>query len=110
MTGMTMQGGLRLWFLTTTRSVLEGASATHGTQFPEDPSFLRHDLYRMLDYLDGSVFVQQDVPVGTLLSVDPHTVQVPLLLSHALRPTSSKGLGSKVCICWQPLVKRRGCR
>ncbi len=75
----SMPGGLRIWFLTTTRSVLEGASATRGIGGAEDPSFLRADLYRMLDELDGSAFVQQDVPVGTPLYADPQTVQVPLL-------------------------------
>ena len=78
-TGPPMPGGLRIWFLTTTRSVLEGASATQGTGGAEDPSFLRSDLYRMLDELDSSAFVQQDVPVGTPLYADPQTVQVPLL-------------------------------
>ncbi len=78
-TGPPMPGGLRIWFLTTIRSVLEGASATQETGGAEDPSFLRADLYRMLDELDGSVFVEQDVPVGTPLYADPQTVQVPLL-------------------------------
>jgi len=75
----TMPGGLRLWFLTTTRSLLQGASATQETGGVEDPSFLRSDLSRMLVELDGNALVQQDVPVGTPLSAPPQTVQVPLL-------------------------------
>ncbi len=75
----SMPGGLRLWFFTTTRSVLEGASATQETGGAEDPSFLRADLSRMLEELDGSALVQQDVPVGTPLSAPAQTVQVPLL-------------------------------
>ncbi len=74
-----MPGGLRLWFLTTTRSILEGASALRGTGEAQDPSFLRSDLYRILDELDGRAFVQQDVPAGTPLYDDPQVVRVPLL-------------------------------
>ena len=74
-----MPGGLRLWFLTTTRSILEGASALRGTGDAQDPSFLRSDLYRILDELDGRAYVQQDVPAGTPLYNDPQTVSVPLL-------------------------------
>ena len=82
----SMPGGLRIWFLTTARSVLEGASATQETGGAEDPSFLRVDLSRMLDELDGSALVQQDVPVGTPLYAAPQTVQVPLL---QLEPTQA---------------------
>lgn len=78
-TAPQMPGGLRLWFLTTTRSILEGASALRGTGDAQDPSFLRSDLYRILDELDGRAFVQQDVPAGTSLYDDPQRVRVPLL-------------------------------
>ncbi len=74
-----MQGGLRTWLLLSTRDVLEWASAARGPELPEAPSFLRIDLIRILDVLDGSAFVQQDVPVGTPLYVDPPLAQVPLL-------------------------------
>ena len=78
-TAPQMPGGLHLWFLTTTRSILEGASALRGTGDAQDPSFLRSDLYRILDELDGRAFVQQDVPAGTSLYDDPQRVRVPLL-------------------------------
>ncbi len=74
-----LQGGLRIWFLLTTRNVLEWASAARGSELPEAPPFLRIDLVRILDVLDGSTLVQQDVPVGTLLYVNPPLAQVPLL-------------------------------
>jgi drug/metabolite transporter (DMT)-like permease len=84
----TMPGGLRLWFLSTTRSLLEGASATQETGSAEDPSFLRSDLSRMLIELDGSAQVQQDVPVGTPLYAPPQTVQVPLLQLEPMQTPS----------------------
>jgi len=46
---------------------------------PEAPPFLRIDLVRILDVLDGSTLVQQDVPAGTPLYVTPPLSQVPLL-------------------------------
>ena len=86
----SMPGGLRLWFLTTTRSVLEGASAAQETGGAVDSSFLRADLSRMLEELDGSALVQQDVPVGAPLSAPAQTVQVPLLqLEPAQTPPGS---------------------
>ncbi len=75
----SMHGGLRIWVLLTTRDVFEWASAARGEDLPEAPPFLRIDLVRILDVLDGSAWVQQDVPVGTLLYVDPTLAQVPLL-------------------------------
>ena len=75
----SMQGGLRTWVLLTSRDVLEWASAARGSDLPEAPPFLRIDLVRILDVLDGSVLVQQDVPGGTPLYVDPTLAQVSLL-------------------------------
>ena len=74
-----IHGGLRTWVLLSTRNVLEWASAARGSDLPEAPPFLRIDLVRILDVLDGSALVQQDVPVGTPLDVDPTLAQVPLL-------------------------------
>ncbi len=74
-----MQGGLRTWVLLSTRDVLEWASAARGSELPEAPPFLRIDLVRILDVLDGSALVPQDVPVGTPLYVDPTLSQVPLV-------------------------------
>ncbi len=74
-----MPGGLRTWFLLTSRDVLEWASAARGEELPEAPPFLRIDLIRILDVLDGSTLVPQDVPVGTPLYVNPKLSQVSLL-------------------------------
>ena len=74
-----MQGGLRTWLLLSTRDVLEWASAARGSGLPEASPFLRIDLVRILDMLDGSALVPQDVPVGTPLYVDPTLSQVPLV-------------------------------
>jgi drug/metabolite transporter (DMT)-like permease len=85
-----MPGGLRLWFLITVRTVLEGASALRGTADAQDPSFLRSDLYRILEELDGRAFVEQDVPSGTPLYDTSQAVSVPLLqLQPGQNPPSS---------------------
>ena len=74
------QGGLSSWLVVTTRNVLEWASSARGgLGTPEAPGYLRIDLYRILDELDGSALVQQDVPAGTPLYVDPQAAQVPLV-------------------------------
>ncbi len=75
----SLQGGLRIWLLLSSRDVLEWASAARGEDLPEAPPFLRIDVIRILDVLDGSTLVQQDVPVGTPLSVNAPLAQVPLL-------------------------------
>jgi len=76
---MPLPGGLRLWFLLETRNLLEWATAARGSILPEAPPYLRIDLVHMLDELDGSAGVSQDVPVGTPLYIDPQLAQVPLL-------------------------------
>ena len=76
---MLLPGGLRLWLLLETRNLLEWATAARGSILPEAPPYLRIDLVHMLDELDGSALVSQDVPVGTPLSIDPQLAQVPLL-------------------------------
>ena len=76
---MLLPGGLRLWFLLETRNLLEWATAARGSILPEAPPYLRIDLVHMLDELDGSAGVSQDVPVGTPLYIDPQLAQVPLL-------------------------------
>jgi hypothetical protein len=75
----SMQGGLSTWVLLSTRDVFEWASAARGADLPEAPPFLRIDLVRILDVLDGSALVARDVPVGTPLYVDPTLAQVPFL-------------------------------
>jgi hypothetical protein len=76
---ISLPGGLRLWLLLETRNLLEWATAARGSILPEAPPYLRVDLVHMLDELDGSALVSQDVPVGTPLSIDPQLAQVPLL-------------------------------
>ena len=80
---LPLPGGLRLWLLLQTRNLLEWATAARGSPMPEAPAYLRIDLVNMLDELDGSAGVSQDVPVGAPLSIDPQLAQVPLL---ALQP------------------------
>lgn len=79
MNALSLPGGLRIWFLLTSRDVLEWASAARGENVPEAPSFLRVDVIRILDVLDGSILVSQDVPAGTPLYVTAPLAQVPLL-------------------------------
>jgi hypothetical protein len=79
MSTMHLQGGLRLAFYMNARKVFEWAVAARGITTSERAGLLRRHLYRILDYLDGSMVVMQDVPAGTPLYVDPETSAIGLL-------------------------------
>jgi hypothetical protein len=77
--GSQIPGGLRLWLLFETRNLLEWATAARGSPMPEASVYLRVDLVHILDELDGSALVAQDVPAGTPLYIDPQLAQMPLV-------------------------------
>jgi serine/threonine protein kinase len=73
-----LHGGLDMWLLRNTQKILEWANAARDEQ--NSPDLLHRQIVRILDYLDGSSFVQKDAPaVGSVLLVDPHDAQVALL-------------------------------
>jgi serine/threonine-protein kinase len=79
-----LYGGLDVWFLRNTESILEwstaarddwnGANTTDGQL-----SQIRDQFIRMLDYLDGSSNVHIDVPPGTPVLVDQTAAKVAML-------------------------------
>ncbi len=74
-----LPGGLAIWTYHTTQKVLENASAARDLSGSNDPGAIRRCIIRILDYLDGSSYVQADVPAGTPVLIDPHMAQVGLL-------------------------------
>jgi eukaryotic-like serine/threonine-protein kinase len=84
--GVGLGGGLDIWLFRNTTKILEQTGSARDTQKqctpdPNDPScaFVHRALVRILDYLDGSTYVQEDVPPGTPLLIDQTIARVALL-------------------------------
>ncbi|HEU5228639.1 MAG TPA: hypothetical protein VFU49_12565 [Ktedonobacteraceae bacterium] len=74
---LNLPGGLNVWFFQNVQKVHEWATAAQGDT--KDPQLIHSLLVRILDYLDGSNYVQRDVPPGTPILVDPQIARVALL-------------------------------
>src|SRR5205085_593759 len=81
-------GGLDIWLFRNVTKVVEQAGSARDarSQCTPDPNngacaFVRRALVRILDYLDGSAYVQArgDVPPNTRLEIDPTVARVALL-------------------------------
>ncbi len=78
---VSLHGGLNIWLLQNSRKVLEWATAARGTGQPQGPQLMHRHFVRILDYLDGTAFVQRDVPDGTPIISDPTIARIALLTS-----------------------------
>jgi eukaryotic-like serine/threonine-protein kinase len=72
---MGIQGGLESWLLRNTGKVLEWANSARDYWGDQATSLMRLHFYRILDYLDGELSVQADVPPGT-----PLVIRAPVAL------------------------------
>lgn len=79
-------GGLDIWLYRNTLKILEAAGSARDSQKgctpdPNNPAcaFVHRALVRILDYLDGSAYVQQDVQPGTQVLIDQTIARVALL-------------------------------
>lgn len=79
-------GGLDIWLFRNVTKVLEqtGSARDMQKQCTPDPNnpncaFVDRALTRVLDFLDGSTYVQEDVPLGTKVYIDPIIARVALL-------------------------------
>jgi eukaryotic-like serine/threonine-protein kinase len=79
-------GGLVLWMTRNVAKVQEWCSATQGGWGPQmsdgDADLIHRNLLRILDYLDGQTYVEQDVPTGSPWLADPALPGKLGLLSH----------------------------
>jgi hypothetical protein len=73
-----IHGGGAIQLLRNTQKILEWSESARDA-WGSDPAFIHRQVVRILDYLDGSPYVQQDVPPGTPLLVEPRLAQVPLI-------------------------------
>ncbi len=74
-----LPGGLEIWLYRNTQSVQQRAVKAKSCWQSKDAACIQHDVIRILDYLDGKNYVQQDVPQGTPLLIDSRLVSVGLL-------------------------------
>ena len=75
-----LQGGLGVWFFQNSRIILEWASTAYGAPTtPPNPALTHRSLIRILDVLDGVVYVHLDVPTGTPILADQYLTVKPLL-------------------------------
>jgi len=74
-----LHGGLAFWFARNTATISELANTARDAWHSHDALTIHDQVIRILDYLDGTAFVHNDVPGDTPLLADPRTVQVALL-------------------------------
>jgi len=74
-----LHGGLVMWLVRNTQKILEWSNAARD-DWQTSPDLLHRQVVRVLDYIDGASFVQQDVPsIDPVLLSDAQGAQVPLL-------------------------------
>jgi eukaryotic-like serine/threonine-protein kinase len=97
-------GGLDIWLFRNTSKLLAAAGSARDAQKGCTPApnnsacaFLHRSLVRVLDFLDGSAYVQADVPLDTPLLIDPTIARVALLetdVVHQQPPGYLRHIGS----------------
>src|SRR5207249_9485575 len=73
-----IHGGLEVRLMRNTQKVLEWANSAKDA-WRLQPDFIRRQMVRILDYVDGAQYARLDVPVGTRLLADPQLAQVGLI-------------------------------
>ena len=74
-----LPGGLDIWLFRNTQKIFEWAGSARDDWSPAGLGILHRQSIRILDYLDGANFVQNDVPLDTPFLVDSHIGRVGLL-------------------------------
>lgn len=74
-----LHGGLAFWFARDTATIANLASGLAEDWQNKSASVIHTQVIRILDYLDGSAFIKNDVPDTTPWLADTRTAQIPLL-------------------------------
>jgi hypothetical protein len=74
-----LHGGLDVWQYKNSGKLIEWTQSARDDWGQPDTAFLRRQVIRTLDYLDGTAYVQSDVPPGTPLLVDAKFLRVGLI-------------------------------
>ncbi len=77
---LELPGGLNNWLYQNTSKVFEWASSTRGQwEETKDTAYVKRQAMRILEYLDGTTFLYQDLPKGTPLLVNERLARIGLL-------------------------------
>ncbi|HEX7734117.1 MAG TPA: serine/threonine-protein kinase [Ktedonobacteraceae bacterium] len=74
-----LHGGLAYWFARDTSAVAKAADGLDRAWQQKDAATIHEQVVRVLDYLDGSSFIQPDVPAGTPFLADAQIANIALL-------------------------------
>ncbi len=79
-----LDGGLNIRLLRDTEQIWEWASSARDTWYGQNTDigsrqFIQRQLIRILDYLDGKISIDSDLPPGTEVLVNPVNFQIALL-------------------------------
>ncbi len=78
-----LPGGLDIWLFRNTQKILEWAGGARDDWSRQGAGLMHRDIIRILDYLDGLNFVQNDVPPGTPVLTNPQIARAGLLEINA---------------------------
>ena len=73
-----LTGGLDIWLYRNTQKILEWSGSARDSDLPGNGAFVRRQLTRVIDYLDGTFYDQHDLP-GQPLLVDQTIGKIGLL-------------------------------
>jgi serine/threonine protein kinase len=76
---VNLPGGLDIWLFRNVQKVSEWAGSARDFWERKDPAGIHNQTIRILDYLDGAIDVQQDMPAGTPNLVNPRIAPLALL-------------------------------
>ena len=77
---MQLPGGLNNWFYRNTGKILEWTTSTRESwEEVHDINFIRRQIVRILTYLDGTSFVQMDLPLNTPLHTEERLARMGLI-------------------------------
>ena len=74
-----MPGGLDIWLFRNTQKVLEWSGSARDDWSLQNTGLMHRQFIRILDYLDGLSYVQNDVPVDSPVLVNARLARVSLL-------------------------------
>jgi eukaryotic-like serine/threonine-protein kinase len=73
-----LTGGLDIWLYRNTQKILEWAGSARDAWKDKSVAFIHRQLIRMIDYLDGTLYAQKDIPGQSILA-DPTLSKIGLL-------------------------------
>ncbi|MGZ3624397.1 MAG: protein kinase domain-containing protein [Ktedonobacteraceae bacterium] len=78
-----LTGGLDIWLYRDTQKILEWAGSARDAWKYKSVDFIHRQLIRMMDYLDGTLYAQKDIPGQNILA-DPNISKIGLLTMDPL--------------------------